>query len=98
MDFWLIIGDLCFTHGYKKKGETNLFVSPLLLNRCNSAKSANFWLNTPPRQRSFLPFLLPDRQPYITNYPAGAVLGQFLEYWAVTKHIFNYSKSAKIPA
>ena len=41
-----------------------------------------------------MPFLLPDRQPYITNYPAGAVLGQFLEYWAVTKHIFNYSKIA----
>ena len=75
MDFWLIIGDLCFTHGYKKKGETNLFVSPLLLNRCNSAKFADFWLNTLPRQRSLEPILPSDGHLHITDYPVWAVLG-----------------------
>ena len=49
MDFWLIIGDLCFTHGYKKKDEAILFTSSSLLNRCCSAKFAEIWFNTPPR-------------------------------------------------
>ena len=39
-----------------------------------------FLTNTPPRQKVFGPFLLPDRQRHITDYPVGVVFGQFLVY------------------
>ena len=39
--------------------------------------------------------LLLDRQLNTTNYPVGAMCGQYLAYWAMLKHIFNYPKVAQ---
>ena len=38
-------------------------------------------------KKFFGPFLLPDRQLHITDYPVGVVFGQYLVYWAVPKCI-----------
>ena len=48
-----------------------------------------FLISTPLRQRSFVPFLLPDSHQYMTDYLVRVVFGQSMLHWVVPKCIFN---------
>ena len=61
-----------------KKQRCDNFVAPPIMQIPCLRK-----FNTPPRQKVFGPFLLPDRQLHITDYPVGVVFGLFLVYWVV---------------